>query len=517
MKKVLYLFALLSGAFHVRGQSAFNLFYDLDTNYVFNLSGQVNENANNYLVRTVGVSPGTHHYTLFVNPATGTVSKERAEDDRFARRYDYLYDTASGQTLYFSFQLFLDDQASHRVLLMTDAQDSLLWTKVLTLPGEYFHEAIDLCAAPDGGYYLLSVFNWGPNTVVHPLITRLNADFEVVWDKEINAVQYGDDVSPAMGVLSNGNVVVSYITGGGSVTYKNWLDCYSPDGALVWSKLNPWPFHQGIKVFDVAPTPDGNFIHHCTREGGVWGSSPEVQKWTPEGDTLWTWSTPYIDSYRYGGYINSLFDVADDGSVYVGGVCGAYVPSEENWDLGVSLWLAGISPQGQAIWQRHFPLLSNDSLTFQLDDGIRTHDKGFLFTGNIRRDYSPLDSTFSDAWILKLDSTGCLLPDCGLIQLPETSTGVGEAPPPAPLVPRWQLCPNPAAAAVNIRFAEETPPTKGRLVVSNAVGRELYRQPLSGMSELVLPAGLWPEGVYFVQVWIGNRLPEVKKLVVKRE
>jgi hypothetical protein len=37
------------------------------------------------------------------------------------------------------------------------------------------------------------------------------------------------------------------------------------------------------------------------------------------------------------------------------------------------------------------------------------------------------------------------------------------------------------------------------------------------MAELILPAGLWPDGVYFVQIWIGNRPPEVKKLVVVRE
>lgn len=502
------------------GQSGFNLFYDLTYNYIVNAAGHANENQDHYLVRTVGGSPNQliDMYTLFIDPETGTVDRERLDDNRYYPPYDYLYDPATGHTLYFSTQYLPEVPITHRVLFMTDAQDSLLWTQLIPFAGEYYHESFDLAAAPEGGYYLLSTFGGNPFTYARKLLTKLDTDFEVVWDKVIDAPQYGAVPAPAMGVLSNGNVVVSYVTGGAGVEDKNWLDCYTPDGDLVWSKLNPWPNHLSISVFDVAPTPDGNFMHHCTRFGGQWGFSPEIQKWTPEGDTLWTWSTPYIDSYRYGGNINSLFDVASDGSVYVGGVCGAYVLSEENWDLGVSLWLAGISPEGQAMWQRHFPLLQLDSFSFQLDDGIRTRDGGFLFCGNIRRDYVPgTDSSWSDAWILKLDSVGCLLPGCGLIQMPDISTGTEEAPTLDFRALDWQLRPNPAGNSASIRFAEESPPAKGWLRVSNAMGREVYRQPVNSMSELILPAGLWPEGVYFVQIWVGNRRPEVKKLVVVRE
>ncbi|MAT54932.1 MAG: hypothetical protein CMN32_10675, partial [Saprospirales bacterium] len=96
-------------------------------------------------------------------------------------------------------------------------------------------------------------------------------------------------------------------------------------------------------------------------------------------------------------------------------------------------------------------------------------------------------------WLMKLDSFGCLVPGCQLIDATEEAQEQGTL----------LLYPNPARDYLNF-FYRPAPGQNSRQLsfrIFDASGRELQRfEAQSGETTYIVPLWHWPPGVYFLQL-----------------
>jgi hypothetical protein len=168
-------------------------------------------------------------------------------------------------------------------------------------------------------------------------------------------------------------------------------------------------------------------------------------------------------------------------------------------------WLNAHSPTGGHLWQRFYlPFGDGEQEEGQLD-AIRAHpDGGFVMAGQARA-YGPSIVKGQHAWLLKVDSLGCLVPGCAV--------GIKELTPEAVYLKVW---PNPAQgeAFVLYKSAKELPETY--LVLSDMLGRERRRAPVPETdAQYHLRLHDLEAGLYVVQLWHQGRLLAREKLIIQ--
>ena len=174
----------------------------------------------------------------------------------------------------------------------------------------------------------------------------------------------------------------------------------------------------------------------------------------------------------------------------------------------VSGWIAKISNNGEKLWERKLAVLTDGSDAHHIYDMKETPDGGIIICGEAR-DWSGQDSIPQQAWLMKLDSFGCLVPGCQLIDATEEVQEQGTL----------LLYPNPARDYLNF-FYRPTPGLSSRDIrfrIFDTSGRELQRfEAQAGEATYIVPLWHWPPGVYFLQL-LQNGLPvKTERFVVTR-
>ena len=135
-------------------------------------------------------------------------------------------------------------------------------------------------------------------------------------------------------------------------------------------------------------------------------------------------------------------------------------------------------------------------------------DGGIIICGEAR-DWSGQDSIPQQAWLMKLDSFGCLVPGCQLIDATEEAQEQGTL----------LLYPNPARDYLNF-FYRPAPGQNSRELsfrIFDASGRELQRfEAQSGEATYIVPLWHWPPGVYFLQLLHDGLPVRTERFVVGR-
>jgi PKD repeat protein len=117
------------------------------------------------------------------------------------------------------------------------------------------------------------------------------------------------------------------------------------------------------------------------------------------GNTTWKWAWLYGTDGTYDSFSDATTDT--NGYVFVGGSKGFNPPQTDGWLLHTAA--DGYNGDAGAYWQRTWPG-ADSQYADQFNAVVRTTDGSFALAGSTGS-YHP-DTTSSDAWMIRMDSTG---------------------------------------------------------------------------------------------------------------
>lgn len=173
----------------------------------------------------------------------------------------------------------------------------------------------------------------------------------------------------------------------------------------------------------------------------------------------------------------------------------------DDLDLGTGGWVFRMSPQGELRWQRYladarFPLNQH-----YFTDVVEAPDGGIVLTGLFQDSFPNYEPYINNPniWLVKLDSTGCLEPDCGLFQIMGTTVVATEQAVELPKTATLHLFPNPAAGFFQLRWLEDGPnPYPLAVEIFNTSGQRIQQETLTA-SPAIIDCAQWPPGMYLVR------------------
>jgi hypothetical protein len=274
-------------------------------------------------------------------------------------------------------------------------------------------------------------------------------------------------------------------------------------GEVVWQYLSPPNILQDA-ARAMIKTPDGGLVVASGR-GVESNSNPFYHNlfWDAlifklDANQQVAWSTPlrgYLPTSQ-----TALVEMveATDGNGYVAaGVVADRPPGMEPYH---DSWLVKVSPEGDSLWARHYAWFDGEFVAPEVWDMKATPDGGYVlvgFTANV--------NIHVPAWIMKVDSLGCLIPGCHLL------SGAGEAEPEAIDL---ALYPNPATDLLNFQLRMPQTGQNAAFRILNAEGRVMRETAAApAQTTFIVPVRDWPAGVYFLQYLEGGTVRAVKQFI----
>ncbi|MCH8903389.1 MAG: T9SS type A sorting domain-containing protein [Bacteroidetes bacterium] len=285
---------------------------------------------------------------------------------------NYIYDCASTNDNGFILCGFNIDTPSNKTdlyIIKTDQQGNLLWEQ--TYGGVAWEYANSIQETSDGGFILTGVVSKTIfDTVVYTerrlLVMKLDSTGNKVWDQYFDYYDFTSSTSSYV----HENVYGEYIVTSG----------YSPGGYLINMDS------MSVKGYAIKLNSSGNV---------VWQYS--------YFDTINYWVDPFSGD-------TSITSYCSLGEVAVGLTDGSFVTVGESLtDSGYYGWLVKIDNSGKLLWKHRFYKwqLKEDNI---FKDIQSTPDGGFIICGDASKNSQGLGG--NDFWLIKVDSFGCLVPNC---------------------------------------------------------------------------------------------------------
>ncbi|MCB9284598.1 MAG: T9SS type A sorting domain-containing protein [Lewinellaceae bacterium] len=355
----------------------------------------------------------------------------------------------------------------------------------------------DMKQTPDGGFVMV---NWmgtpsSENKSTQVSVLKIDSLGNMQWHKV-----YGNNLRErpeSILVESNGDIIIGAVRGNNNLvledyTYQTWIFSLTSQGDLKWTYLSPLNLLRDA-ANDMALLPDGSLLV----ASGVGTEYPR-----PSVNVVWyekyffildtghelEWSVEILGDHPTSYTKLEAVVALEDQSGFVGiGISPKPDPVDENW--GMFGWIGKISPSGGILWEREYTSLTNNIFTNRPFSIKETSDHGFIIVGE-SFDKTYQDSIPQQAWLLKVDEYGCLVPGCQLV-------GTKEVPgrPSVILKPY----PNPAMDELFIFFKA---PSSGsyRFQIIDDMGR-IVKEFSTDSSEMtfILDVSQWAAGIYFLQ------------------
>jgi len=343
--------------------------------------------------------------------------------------------------------------ATRAILIKANSQGSLIWEKFYGSGSYSYYQGHSVICTNDGGY-AIGGFLWSPtpppNCTGDPVVVKTDSAGNQQWLKV-----FGGSYYDTQGMICNtldGNMVMAY-------AYCDWMI-----GSNSFRRINL------IKLDNA-----GNVI----------------------------WNKKYGEST----YEKTLLNIREnsDGSLITSGI--THLAREySSKDLG---WIMKTSANGDSLWYREYDVCKGEESDNWLYDVIQTQDNGYLACGVV---YPKQPDTGSqDAWVLKVDSLGCVSPgDCW----------VGTGKELKPVENEMVVFPNPATDKVRVQLGirnEELGINEElRILVYDVFGREVeeIRVP-AGRDEITMDVSGWPKGMYVIRLVYNNETISGKKILVQ--
>ena len=274
----------------------------------------------------------------------------------------------------------------------------------------------------------------------------------------------------------------------------------SAGNQVWWKEYEPQGDERNLYLLDIVSKPDGAYLAVGYKYVAPFLAGFDEKFWCvgldAEGEILW--SKEYNQNERASW---TSICASHDGNYYVSGYEHDNVVFDSN---GEGYWLqygviSKITPEGDLLWHRRYTVEQPNKLYDVFFNVMATSDGGILCNGTTYEN----DTTHQNAWIVKLDSLGCLTPNCGpsvdVIELP-----VGRNSP-------LKIWPNPTSGEVIVEARDGQ--RIERLRVFDAQGREVLVQANLSAPQVSFSLSGQPDGMYFCSAMVGGVL--VVRQVVK--
>ena len=279
-------------------------------------------------------------------------------------------------------------------------------------------------------------------------------------------------------------------------------------GNQQWQWLSP----EGVLqdgAHAMIKTPDGGLVV-ASGQGQEIGNNPNIHTlvWDAlifklDADRNVVWSTPFRGGLPTGQTkLTEMVEATDCNGYVASGIFLEYISDVEWYHTS---WLVKVSPEGDSLWARRYTYFDGEFVAPEVYDMKATPDGGYVLVGLSRNVGLP-----APAWIMKVDSFGCLIPGCQL----DDTTAVSGSP---EQTARLAIFPNPASDFLHfeLRPASITSTFTARILDAN--GKTITEIPaVSAHTTYTLPLWHWPPGVYFLQLLHDGVPVRTERFVVGR-
>ncbi len=510
MKKGSLSAPLLLLCFYLEAQQTFSVKFDLGSNTI---AGALFETNDGFLIiGTGGDTLGPTHTDMFIlktNNMGDTMSLfhwGEPDNECFART------KAQGvfsDSTYLTACLVVQQGPNECMLFWFNNDGDTLKTMHFPSPAvdeNEFVETRHLVVDPVEDCFYLSLGIYRPNTQNDYIVQKRTKEGELVWE-----VYTDGPLTEASACLisdSSGIIISEY----GSINseYYHLVKKISSSGELVWS----FPFQSediALGPMDMIFENDGLVCSSLGSPPDTLFSSPILFKLDTLGNFIWTTHTPnsYTSSYQY---MENLTRTCDGG--YVGAarrnvpIDGINVPGMH---YNYAAWIIRYDEHGSILWDRKFSDVNSERYNHEIYDIISTRDGGIAFCGEATDHWSAnpnLDAPAQQAWIMKLDACGCLVPGCDSLCTPPDCS-------PPVLVPDgnyFLFGPNPVSQMLNIFVGKEI--SDGRFVIYDSLGKIVQEFSFTeGDITYMWDLESLAKGTYFLSLEQGDEKLQVERII----
>lgn len=333
------------------------------------------------------------------------------------------------------------------------------------------------------------------------LLTKLDSSFNVLWHKKYGNAIFNDAAGKIL-IEQDGYVISGGVNNANKVS-KNFIfqaEIIKTDtaGNVQWTYLSPISKLTN-QIQDIIKTQDGGYVY-CGQGDGVENLFPNgvsadvswkgwVEKIDASRNILWNKAVSSLAANSDATNQTVIYEQADSSLIIGGNVYGGFAAADTlEYNYGS---LVKLTVTGNTIWERKYGI-ATDTLLYRIYDMKPTTDGGYILCGEARDAYYPYDAPTQRAWLLKVDSNGCMSatdPQCHPASLPE------EAKPSSIAV-----YPNPAHETVFINYTTDQSLS---FTLYDLMGRAVKAQKLhKGRNEADLRH--LPAGVYLYKLFTEN-------------
>ncbi|MBK9274696.1 MAG: hypothetical protein IPM49_09175 [Flavobacteriales bacterium] len=369
-----------------------------------------------------------------------------------------------------------------------DQEGDTLWTTRVGWTG--FDAFYDLCLTGDGGSCAAGL---SVQTSHQFLLARFDGAGDTLWTRRLGDAQRAESCYSIDTTADGGYILAGYkVQSGGQ--YDLHVMKTNAMGQLQWQRSygSPWSDNIGF-----ATVLRNGRIALAGGERVSSGSNIRPVMYLLEANGDEVWSAPDPDPPWFGVYFAKPIEM-DNGDLVVSGG-----QTLNGVQVGM---LSRLDSTGTLLWKRYYQTTDLPNYTY---DVRRTLDGGFILAG------TAFDSALvsQDAWLVKVDSFGCLVPGCQVFDgVQEQVTDLRDA---------LRLWPNPVHAQGQLHVAIDLPAgfaLRGplRLALTDAAGRLVQEHALpDGVSAFSFPVSSLPSGLYHVHLLDATRWLSGGKVVVE--
>ena len=507
--------ALAVPGLHLEAQQTFNVKFDLGSN---SIAGALFETNDGFLILgTGGDTLGATHTDMFIlktNNSGETMSLfhwGEPEKECYART------KAQGKfsdSTYITACLVVQPGPNECMLIWFDNDGDTLKTMHFPSPVVDEHEFVEtrhLVVDPEEDCFYLSLGIYRPETQNDYVVQKRTKDGELLWEVYTDGPISEQSICMA---LEDSGLLISESSSTNDGYYRS-IKKISKEGNYAWEFPVP-PIAGSPMPRDILVVGD---VLLCTGSGkpdGELFNVPLLYAVDTLGNVIWqTLANENPSLYQI---MNNVVETCDSGYV---GSARYHVPQVEgdtlDADDNYAAWLIRYDHEGNILWDRKFSEVNSERYNHEIYDLITTSDGGILFCGEAADHWSAnpnMDAPAQQAWIVKLDACGCLVPGCD----PECDPPDCHHPTNVPAPNYFLIGPNPVSEWLNIyigdALANDALPTiylydlQGKLV-DNFVVNNVNTTYIWNLSHLA-------QGQYVLSLQQGQTVLQTEVLVVSR-
>lgn len=393
------------------------------------------------------------------------------------------------------------------LLCVNKSGDSLLYKE---------YEGIDTTSdlrVVDGVYYDNKFYLLCGNTRKHtsPFEYQIVLIIADRFGNLIHKKQYGlfqkEEYPGRVLLLPNGNLVIGGVRSHiqspfQNISFQTWLFELDTAGNFIREYLAPLSKRAGVPA-NLAQTADGGLVYSTTTltwpesDIRLWrrGYIERLNSnWQLVMDTMFGTASPYMQQY-------DMQMLADESIV----TCGYAYTGQDSFGTFYG-WINKVSASGEHLWQRYYlPFQLPNSIAAYPVSMVKAPDGGFILAGE-GRNYGGTLPKGQYAWLLKVDSMGCLVPGCAVPVRELTKEKL-----------YLKVWPNPSSEILYVLYKAKRHLPGAELRLSDMQGRIRYQTKVPEQEvQYFLPVQTLEAGIYVLQLVYEGKLLAFEKVVVTK-